>query len=40
MEAAGYCNLVLTKGSRKKKKITNPGDIAIAETLMKLNSLS
>lgn len=40
MEAAGYCNLVLTKGSSSNIKITNPGDIAIAETLMKLNSLS
>lgn len=30
MEAAGFTNLVLTEGSRKNIKITNPGDIALA----------
>lgn len=30
MEAAGFTNLVLTEGSRRNIKITNPGDIALA----------
>lgn len=34
MEAAGYDNIVLTKGSTANIKITNPGDIAVAEVLM------
>ncbi len=34
MEAAGYTNLKLTKGSASNIKITNPGDIAVAELLM------
>ncbi len=37
MEAAGFGNLKLTEGSSHNIKITNPGDIAIAEVLMKLN---
>lgn len=34
MEAAGFSNFRLTKGSTSNIKITNPGDIAIAELLM------
>lgn len=34
MEAAGYDNIVLTEGSSVNIKITNPGDIAIAELFM------
>lgn len=30
MEAAGYTNLLLSKGSPRNLKITNPGDIDIA----------
>ena len=40
MESAGYSNLVLTKGSASNIKITNPGDIAVAELLMKQNEFS
>lgn len=35
MEAAGYKNIVLTQGQISNIKITNPGDIEIAETLLK-----
>lgn len=35
MEAAGFSNLRLTGGSASNIKITNPGDIAVAELLMK-----
>lgn len=34
MEAAGYDNIVLTEGSSVNIKITNPGDIAVAELFM------
>ncbi|MDE5554663.1 MAG: 2-C-methyl-D-erythritol 4-phosphate cytidylyltransferase [Muribaculaceae bacterium] len=40
MESAGFGNLKLTKGSPSNIKITNPGDIAVAELLMKQNELS
>lgn len=40
MESAGFTNLVLTKGSPSNIKITNPGDIAVAELLMKQDELS
>ncbi len=40
MEAAGFSNLVLSKGSTSNIKITNPGDIAVAELLLKQNELS
>lgn len=38
MEAAGFGNLILTEGSSSNIKITNPGDIAVAEVLMQLNA--
>lgn len=40
MEAAGFGNLKLTQGSPSNIKITNPGDIAVAELLMKQNEFS
>lgn len=38
MESAGFNKIVLTEGSPDNIKITNPGDIAIAEILMKERS--
>lgn len=35
MEAAGFSRIVLTEGSPDNIKITNPGDIAVAEILIK-----
>lgn len=35
MEAAGFDNIVLTEGSPENIKITNPGDLALAEFYMK-----
>lgn len=40
MESAGFGNIKLTKGSPSNIKITNPGDIAVAELLMKQNEFS
>lgn len=35
MESAGFSHIVLTEGSHDNIKITNPGDIAVAEILIK-----
>ncbi len=37
MEAAGFSNIVMPLGSTTNIKITNPGDIAVAQLMMQLN---
>lgn len=37
MEAAGYTDLALVEGNAENIKITNPADLAIAETLLEFN---
>lgn len=37
MEAAGFCNLRLTAGDPHNIKVTNPGDMAVAELYLSLS---